>query len=126
MQDSIKYSVATRYQDCVFDPEATHAMGIAFDRMCKLFALMDSDHEMRNFVAVTIVNVASQGECDPEKICAMAIRSLAVVSDSVFFTSDRKREVRHAQKAGCSDATLEQSVYDSIPSEPRESWSEAV
>jgi len=93
------HSVARRYEGCVFDAEATHAMGAAFDRICRLFALRDGDHEIKNFVAVTIVNAASLGERDAEKICAMAIQASIVVlaGGGWRFAVDREREKLHVQ-----------------------------
>jgi hypothetical protein len=88
------YSIAPRYKGCVFDPEATHAMGVAYDRICELFRLAESDHKMKNIIAVAVINAASYGERDPGNICALAIQSSVTVltGDTLGVNFDRKRE----------------------------------
>ena len=52
----------------VFDPETTHAMGIAFERACLLLQLADRDDPVTKIVARRIIEFAAAGERDPGKL----------------------------------------------------------
>jgi hypothetical protein len=48
-----------------FDPEVTHAMGLAFDEACKALRLSDMSSQTARLVAKKIIELAQQGEHDP-------------------------------------------------------------
>ena len=65
----------------VFEPEATTAMGEAFDAACK--ELHDGgEPEVRKLVAKRIIAAASRGELDPVRLRAAALRGLSVIQIS--------------------------------------------
>jgi hypothetical protein len=53
-----------------FDPEATRAMGIAFDNARKALGLADTTDGATEAVAMRVIELAQMGERDPEKIQA--------------------------------------------------------
>jgi predicted alternative tryptophan synthase beta-subunit len=55
----------------VFNPEATHAMGLAFERACQ--ARTDLDKET---VAKRIIELARQGEHDPDRLCELILKEI--------------------------------------------------
>ena len=46
----------------VFEPEATHAMSMAFDQTCAVLGLRDTDARQREAIATRIVSFARRGE----------------------------------------------------------------
>jgi hypothetical protein len=61
----------------VFVPEATAAMGEAFEVACK--ELHDGgEPEVRKLIAKRIIAAASRGELDPVRLRAAALRGLSV------------------------------------------------
>jgi len=52
-------------KDAVFDPEATHALAIAFDSICKDMNLADTASSARETVAVRVIDLAREGVLDP-------------------------------------------------------------
>ena len=61
----------------VFVPEATAAMGEAFEAACK--ELHDGDEpEVRKLIAKRIIAAASGGELDPVRLRAAALRGSSV------------------------------------------------
>jgi hypothetical protein len=55
-----------------FDPEATHAMSVAFEKACRILKLDDA--HAREAVAARIIELARSGERDPERLCENALR----------------------------------------------------
>ena len=54
-----------------FDPEVTHAMGVAFEGACWTLGLVDkSDRAAGRLIAEKIIQLAAQGERDPHRIRA--------------------------------------------------------
>ncbi len=65
----------------VFVPEATAAMGEAFEVACK--ELHDGgEPEVRKLIAKRIIAAASRGELDPVRLRAAALRGLSVIQIS--------------------------------------------
>ena len=58
-----------------FDAEATTAMGDAFDRACKELHDRGQPEIVREVIAKRIIVAAKKGERDPERLCALALRS---------------------------------------------------
>ena len=52
----------------VFDDGAVAAMGIAFDRACRAFDLVDKDDAVASVLAQKIIEAAREGERDPDKL----------------------------------------------------------
>jgi hypothetical protein len=52
----------------VFDDEVVAAMGIAFDRACRAFALVDKEDTVTSVLAQKIIEAAHAGERDPDKL----------------------------------------------------------
>ncbi len=60
---------AVRLDDLgAFDPEATRAMGIAFDMACRSLRPTQNTNSMRNLMAIWIVDLALAGERDPARL----------------------------------------------------------
>ncbi len=57
-----------------FDPDVTHAMGIAFDHACESLQLTKDMDSMRRQVAITIVRMAMAGERDGFRLYETAMQ----------------------------------------------------
>ncbi len=65
----------------VFEPEATAALGEAFEAACK--ELHDGgEPEVRKLIAKRMIAAASSGELDPVRLRAAALSGLSVVQIS--------------------------------------------
>jgi hypothetical protein len=53
-------------KDAVFDPEATHALAVAFDDICKEMKVPDTDSDARRVVAARVIDLARDGVLDPK------------------------------------------------------------
>jgi hypothetical protein len=56
-----------------FEPEATHAMAVAFEEVCRVLKL-DGDAQAREAVAVRIIELARRGERDPARLRERVLR----------------------------------------------------
>ena len=65
----------------VFGPEATVAMGEAFEAACKELH-GGGDPEVRKLMAKRIIAAASRGELDPVRLRAAALTRLSVIQIS--------------------------------------------
>ncbi|HUI98054.1 MAG TPA: hypothetical protein VLX44_20015 [Xanthobacteraceae bacterium] len=54
--------------DHAFDDDVVAAMGIAFDRACRAFALVDKEDTVTKVLAQKIIEAAQTGERDPDKL----------------------------------------------------------
>jgi hypothetical protein len=52
----------------VFEPEATHAMSVAFDEACRALKLPPSANQAREVIAARIIELARRGERDPFRL----------------------------------------------------------
>ncbi len=59
----------------VFDPEATRAMGLAFDKARQLLGLADRNDRATEIVAALIIEEAQMGERDPDRLCAAVLEA---------------------------------------------------
>jgi hypothetical protein len=57
-------------KDAVFDPDATHALTLAFDDICKEMNLPQTALDAREVVAVRVIDLAREGVLDPQVLCA--------------------------------------------------------
>jgi len=62
----------------VFDPEATEAMGDAFDRACGALGTAAKSSHVRESIANHIIEGASRGERDPQRLCALALSPMGM------------------------------------------------
>jgi hypothetical protein len=52
-----------------FDPEATRAMGVAFEKACAALRLADRTDPVVELVAKRIIVLAKAGERNPDRLC---------------------------------------------------------
>ena len=57
-----------------FDPEATHAMGVAFHEARKILGLSEKLDSVTKLIADRIVDAAAAGERDPIRLRDTAVR----------------------------------------------------
>jgi len=51
-----------------FDDDAVAAMGLAFDRACRAFELVDRENPVTKILAHKIIEAAQAGERDPDRL----------------------------------------------------------
>jgi hypothetical protein len=56
-----------------FDPETTHAMGLAFDQARKALGLSDKMDGATRLIADRIIDAAAAGERDPDRLRDAAV-----------------------------------------------------
>jgi hypothetical protein len=66
----------TPFLDGAFDPEATRNMGIAFEMARTALRLAHRDDSVNAIVAKKIIELAKEGERDPQRLCEAALRHL--------------------------------------------------
>jgi hypothetical protein len=52
----------------VFGPEATRAMSVAFDEVCRALNLSHTANGVREVIAIRIIELARRGECDSDRL----------------------------------------------------------
>ena len=57
----------------MFEPEATHAMSMAFEEVCRILKL-DGDARAKEAIAARIIELARRGERDPERLRERMLR----------------------------------------------------
>jgi hypothetical protein len=57
-----------------FDPEAIEIISAAYEGACKALGLVDRSDPLTQLVAKKIIALATNGERDPERICAEALK----------------------------------------------------
>ena len=62
-------------QDVAFDDKATLAMGLAFDQACKSLRDISRSSAARETLAKRIIEAAKNGERDPARLYAEALRA---------------------------------------------------
>jgi len=63
-------------QDSAFGPEATKAMGVAFEDALRELNLTDRADPLCEIVAMKIIEIGRRGECDPARIRDLAVRTI--------------------------------------------------
>jgi hypothetical protein len=63
-------------RNATFDTDATHVMGEAFDRACHSLHDIGQPALVREIIARRIIEVARNGERDPDEMCARALKAL--------------------------------------------------
>jgi hypothetical protein len=62
----------------VFEPEATAAMGEAFDAACEELHCTSQPQVVRELIATLVIAAASQGELDPIRLRMVALAGFAI------------------------------------------------
>ena len=62
----------------VFGPDATAAMGEAFDAACKDLQVTDQSNTLRTLVATLIIAAAHQGELNPVRLRTAAVAGFTI------------------------------------------------
>lgn len=68
-------------RDEAFDAEATAKLCEAFDRACRELHDMGQPELVREVIAKRIIEIAGQGERDPDKMCEAALLALGFRRD---------------------------------------------
>jgi hypothetical protein len=70
------------FPSAAFDHNATRAMGKAFDRACHSLHDIGQPDLVREIIAKRIIEVARDGERDPDELCVRALKALGFSSFS--------------------------------------------
>jgi hypothetical protein len=62
----------------VFEPEATAAMGEAFDAACEELHCTSQPEAVRELIAALVIAAASQGDLDPIRLRMVALAGFAI------------------------------------------------
>jgi hypothetical protein len=68
-------------KDAVFDPEATHALAIAFEDICTDMKLPDTDSDARRIVATRVIDLAREGVLDPKLLRERVMREVSAARE---------------------------------------------
>lgn len=70
-------------KDAVFDADATHALAVAFDDICREMNLPKTASEAREIVAARVIDLAREGELDPQLLCARVLHEARALRGSL-------------------------------------------
>jgi hypothetical protein len=70
-------------KDAVFDPEATHALAIAFDDICRDINLADTASSEREIVAARVIDLAREGVVDPKILRERVLREVRALRETL-------------------------------------------
>ena len=68
--------IAQFLNDRRFDIETKRIMGLAFEMMCVAFRLADRSDPVTNIIAERIIEIAQDGERNPDLLCERALNAL--------------------------------------------------
>ena len=71
MESGIPFS-----QDAFFGPNATHAMGAAFDKACRSLHDTGQPGIVKEIIAKRIITLAREGDNDPDHLCETTWKAL--------------------------------------------------
>jgi hypothetical protein len=60
----------------VFDHELTHVMGAAFDEVCRALAVAGHARDVREAIALKVIEIAGYGEHDPDRLRDAVLRAM--------------------------------------------------
>jgi hypothetical protein len=66
--------------DVAFGPDVTRAMGVAFDKACRSLQDNDQANVVREIIAKRIIDLARDGERDPDHLCDATLRELGFIA----------------------------------------------
>jgi hypothetical protein len=61
----------------VFDPPAIKAMTAAYEAACSSLGLVDKNDPITEIVARKVIEIASTGDLDPQRLCDLVLLSLS-------------------------------------------------
>jgi hypothetical protein len=61
-----------------FEPEMTHAMGVAFDEVCRVLFVSHDAKAVREVIAEKIIEHARSGERDPDRLRDAVLKHIGV------------------------------------------------
>jgi hypothetical protein len=64
------------FDDVYFEPDATEAMGAAFEKACRSINGTGQPDIIREIIAKGIIDLARNGERDPDYLCDEALKAL--------------------------------------------------
>ena len=76
----------------VFNCRTTAAMGEAYDKACQSMQDWGQPEIIKETIAKRIIEIAQQGESDPDQICELALKSLGFSEAQVGHSSDALAE----------------------------------
>lgn len=65
-------------QDSAFGPDATQAMGVAFERACQTLRDGGQPDIAREVIAKRIIELARKGERDPDRLCERVLAAMNI------------------------------------------------
>lgn len=68
--------------DVSFGPDATLAMGAAFDKACRSLQESGQTNVVREIIAKQIIDLARDGERDPDHLCEASLRALGFTKNT--------------------------------------------
>jgi hypothetical protein len=68
--------IASFLNGAKFDRKTTRVMGVAFEMARIALGLADRSDQANELVAKRIIDIAKQGECNPDLLCERALKSL--------------------------------------------------
>lgn len=76
-------AVHPAFRNAAFDPDATHALALAFDDICKEMNLPQTASEAREIVATRVIDLAREGVLDPHVLCARVLHEARALRRSL-------------------------------------------
>jgi hypothetical protein len=64
------------FDDVYFEPDATEAMGAAFEKACRSINGTGQPDIIKEIIAKGIIDLARNGERDPDHLCDEALKTL--------------------------------------------------
>ena len=65
-------------QNAEFGPEVTAILGQAYDRACRYLHEKEQPGAVKEIIAKRIIELAKDGERDPQRLCVRALSGLGV------------------------------------------------
>jgi hypothetical protein len=63
-------------QGMFFGPDATRAMGAAFDKVCSTLGDNDQPNVVKEVIAKKIIELVRKGDSNPDHLCMVTLKSL--------------------------------------------------
>ena len=79
-----------------FDAETRRVLGVAFELVCVALRTEDGDDDVKQCIASQIIELASDGECNPDVLCERALELIrgSASRQRAFNGRSRKRMAR--------------------------------
>ena len=66
-----------------FNPEATHSLCVAFDKVCSTIAERDRSEFVKELIARRVIALAERGEHDPHRLAEAVTSSLGLHGQAI-------------------------------------------